>query len=235
MKKYFFAMIVFILSFFFLFTSVKALENNSDFEYLRVSYDFDDDAYYVTYTFKPSEYGLRNYYFNLMNIYTDSIEHNVSDFELQSTAIKNSADIIFSLNESKEYYIKFKGVFPEYSISFEPFLRYKPSNVFDKSSAPSVDYFELKIEHPEKIDLTLDKIQGVDDFILEKGEGTFIFLAGDRYEVSNYYDVTMYRKIVLLSEEIEQDEKKHFIYFILLITLVTIYVCFVLKEKIMDF
>ena len=115
MKKYFFIIVIFIFSFFFI-TSVKAIENNSEFEYLKITYDFDDDYYYVTYTFKPSDYGLRKYYLKVNNIYLDSIEHNINNFNLFNTAVENYADINFTLDESKEYYIKYKCILPKYTI-----------------------------------------------------------------------------------------------------------------------
>lgn len=208
MKKNYFIMTIFIFVFFFLFStsSVKAMEINSDFEYLNVTYDFADDVYYATYTFKPNETGLVKYYFRVEDIYLDTIEHNISNLEINDTSTENLADISFYLEESKEYYIKYKGILPEYAISFEPFLKQKPRNKYDKSSAPSAYFFQIRIDHPEKINLTKDKISGIDKFDFKKENGSLIFTAGDSYEVSNYYNVVIFRKLIFLSEKQRQEK-----------------------------
>ena len=210
MKKCIIIIVILLISLLCFDNIVKATETKSDFEYYNVSYDFlNDNEYYVTYKFKPNEEKFAthsNYYFSDENVYLDTIEHNVNDYHLVNTVIENYADMRFSLNESKEYYLKYKAFLNGKGTNINGICLKSISknkmkkNPCDDSDAVSVYSFELNIYHPENINFNKDKINGISNLILMDEGESFKFLAGEEYEKNNYYDVTIYKNLILKSD-----------------------------------
>jgi len=236
MKKYIVIILMLFVCIFYLNTNVNATEINSDFEYYNITYDFlNDNEYYVTYTFKPNKTIHSKIYFGDEYVYLDTIEHNLDDFELVNTAIKNYADIRFSLNENKEYYLKYKGSFKGsfgtlYGICLKSISMIPKKNVCDNSTSLSVYSFKLNINHPENIKLSKDKINGIDNLILVKDEDSFSFIAGEKYEKNRYYDVTIFKKFISKSDI--ENYKKNLNYKINLFVIAFIIVLVVIINKI---
>ncbi len=235
-----FCKIILILILLVYFTGkAKANEIESDFEYYNISYDFlNSNEYYVTYKFKPSEHSLGKYYLDDENVYFDTIEHNIDDFEQNESANDLYVDMSFNLSESREYFIRYKGFFngkkiKKNGLSVKIFSRYKSNNYFDNSNKASISSFELRIENPEKIDLTKDKIQGVNNMNLKEEEGLFVFTAGDKYEKSNYKNITIYKEIVFKSD-IEHQKKVREIIYIALVLIFVIAFAIVYNKKIKE-
>ncbi len=195
--------IVFVCLFLFC-NNVKATEMMSDFEYYNISYDFlNSKEYYVTYTFKPNENNpIKDYYFYDDDVYLDTIETNVEIYELKKTIIDNRADIKLTLDENREYYLKYKGFFAngKNGMEIKTLSKLPKKNYFDEDNYVSVYSFELDIYHPEMIELNKDKIIGMDNLVLNNEGESFQFYGGDKYEKNKYYRVSIYKTLITKSE-----------------------------------
>lgn len=233
MKKY--ICIIFILLVCLMCCSVNAEDMKSEFEYYNITYDFlNSNEYYITYKFKPYN-GVYSYYFEDDFVYLDTIETNLDDLESPTGYNDNYLKLMFSLNESKEYYIKYKGYIKDkkgekYLLDIKPILKSSPRYIGDTSSAVSVYSFELRLYHPEKMEITKDKILNDGNLIFEKDDNPFILLGGEKYEKEKYYNVTIAKKLLLKSDEDRIELYKNIILCILPVIIICIY-GFIYKNK----
>jgi hypothetical protein len=237
MRKYIYTIIIFVSLFCFT-NNIKAIELESDLEYYNISYDFiNDNEYYVTYNFKTGQDSHMYYYLLDDNVYLDTIEHNIDELELNNSSNYDMASMKFLLNKNKEYYIKYKGYFygnggNNYGICIKSLSKgTKKKNTCDNSYAASVYSFELQIHHPENIELNNDKINGLDNYIIEEEGETYLLLAGRKYERDRYYDATIYKKLILKSDIDREKLIKKILFYIVLFLLVVIITLFIYHDN----
>ena len=235
MKKIFFIVITLLICLNIFTINVKATESKSDFEFYNITYDFlNSNEYYVTYKFKPIIESINFYYYlSDENVYLDSIEHNIDDFK-QDTYKEDGVHFKFLLNENKEYYLKYKGYLNGKTnkingICIKTLSKYGHRNTCDHKNAATVDSFELRIYHPEKIKLTKDKIENIGNLIIEKDDEYYLLLGGKKYNKEYYYTVTIFKEIILKSDLEHEKIFNYFFYPLLGIQLIIIVIVIIIS------
>ena len=194
MKKIIMFLLIFIC--FVSFNSeVVAYEIDYDLEYYYVTYEFvNSNEYYVTYKFKPKNEISSVLYLCDDGIDLESVEYDVEEVNsLGSSYLKDMLEMEFTINENKEYFIKYKGfvkndITTRYMLAVNPILDEKPRYHGSDSGSLKVEDFRLTIINSDYVNLTKDKFSNIHDLFLKEESGTFTLEGSiENNNVDKYY------------------------------------------------
>ena len=176
-------------------------EYEVDFEYIHVTYEFiNSSEYYLTYEFKPKELDKdQKYIIRRINVKPDAVEHNLNNIEIAKDIGTISYNITFSLDEDKEYYIKYKehisnGTKTGYNNNGLVVLCYNEIRKLYGEIA-HIDSFKFSVINSKKLKLkeSLKKEdfnnRSIDNLrFVESGENFTLEASKDYENIEKYYD-----------------------------------------------